>query len=650
MGLLKNFLLFCVMFAWGVVALNYVGLVDVNVGGDFTKIFTSSPDAQIVNETGTQVTGELIVVNGTVIPQCEWTLRPEIDPISKLVTCVPAVSLATDCMWPDGEAYKNNSKKVFYKVAEKTTATPRPTCESIEKTCLNGNFVPSDTQDLHDKKEYAFLECMTIDRTDDSLKTCKSEDGLEYPAGSKRIQFFSTEVTADADCRHIEAFCNAEWNWISNFPTHINAKCDFKWSFSSQFLKANIDKIFDTSWSLNPAALGTLEQDSSKKWCRLPRWESILHGEKRLSFRDKVVRFDEECFSRTHTCVDGILEFVEPYPYATCTIEWPSNCTITGTDVIVLHGSSKLLYKKWALTNGVFGCEEQVRSCSDGTLDGSDEYKFTSCNKPTSTTAVSNAPYRCPNPYVWESTVLEQWRSWVGYYNKTVSWNESCDGEVNGRVNKVALSCAYGTIQPIGNTTKVRRTCTQGVAKSCISPWWVSVANGESIVVYKNNTVWYSETCESEIRVCDDWDLRWTYQYEKCTVARAWDCTAPWWGTVSHGVTIQAYQQELVPYSANCNAQNRTCHNGVLDGTFVFRSCVKEAPKDCTYNGTLVKHGQTIARYREPQVVGAVADGTDQCVRYTATCNDGIMQGTLMSHPEATYVQCTTTIPNNGSN
>lgn len=77
---------------------------------------------------------------------------------------------------------------------------------------------------------------------------------------------------------------------------------------------------------------------------------------------------------------------------------------------------------------------------------------------------------------------------------------------------------------------------------------------------------------------------------------------------------------------------------------------MKEAPKDCTYNGTLVKHGQTIARYREPQVVGAVADGTDQCVRYTATCNDGIMQGTLMSHPEATYVQCTTTIPNNGSN
>lgn len=45
--------------------------------------------------------------------------------------------------------------------------------------------------------------------------------------------------------------------------------------------------------------------------------------------------------------------------------------------------------------------------------------------------------------------------------------------------------------------------------------------------------------------------------------------------------------------------------------------------------------------------MGAVADGTDQCVRYTATCTNGSLQGTLISHPEAVYLQCITIIPNN---
>jgi hypothetical protein len=81
------------------------------------------------------------------------------------------------------------------------------------------------------------------------------------------------------------------------------------------------------------------------------------------------VRFDKECHSRTHTCIDGALEFVVSYPYPTCKIEGPDSCSIAETNVTIFHDSSKTLYTKGTLTNGVWGCEEQVRNCYDTKLD-----------------------------------------------------------------------------------------------------------------------------------------------------------------------------------------------------------------------------------------------------------------------------------------
>jgi len=48
---------------------------------------------------------------------------------------------------------------------------------------------------------------------------------------------------------------------------------------------------------------------------------------------------------------------------------------------------------------------------------------------------------------------------------------QSCDGEVDGKVNKIAVSCQYGTIQPIGNNVKIRRSCAKGTPKDCSAPW-----------------------------------------------------------------------------------------------------------------------------------------------------------------------------------
>lgn len=217
-------------------------------------------------------------------------------------------------------------------------------------------------------------------------------------------------------------------------------------------------------------------------------------------------------------------------------------------------------------------------------------------------------------------------------------------------MNKVALKCEYGSIQPIGNGVKLRKSCAKGSAKACTTPWGAKVEHGANVLAFKSTNVGYGGECISETRICQDGTLGGSFQYASCAQTSASSCTTPWGSIISHGQNVQAFQSEIVPYGTNCIPETRVCGDGKLAGSFIFRSCTQEAPKDCTYNGANVKHGQIIARYKEPQVVGQVADGTDQCVRYTATCTNGTLQGSLMSHPEAVYVQCTTTIPNNGSN
>ena len=101
-----------------------------------------------------------------------------------------------------------------------------------------------------------------------------------------------------------------------------------------------------------------------------------------------------------------MLEFVTPYPYPTCTTQAPQSCTITETSVTVSHGSKKTLYKKPSLTNGEYNCEEQVRNCYDGILDGDTDYIYDTCSKPK----VTESPNKCPNPYVGESKALEHGR------------------------------------------------------------------------------------------------------------------------------------------------------------------------------------------------------------------------------------------------
>jgi hypothetical protein len=78
-------------------------------------------------------------------------------------------------------------------------------------------------------------------------------------------------------------------------------------------------------------------------------------------------------------------------------------------------------------------------------------------------------------------------------------------------------------------------------------------------------------------------------------------------GTVLHGKPIKAYATSTVPVGSSCSSIDRTCNDGVLDGSasFSYRSCTQEtgipclaktlpyANGTCTANLTNASEGQT---------------------------------------------------------
>jgi Tfp pilus assembly protein PilV len=47
-------------------------------------------------------------------------------------------------------------------------------------------------------------------------------------------------------------------------------------------------------------------------------------------------------------------------------------------------------------------------------------------------------------------------------------------------------------------------------------------------------------------------------------------CPLPWEGSIAHGLSVTAYQEDV---TESCNNEIRTCNNGVLSGTYEFESC-----------------------------------------------------------------------------
>lgn len=638
MNFFKNLLLFWAMFAWWIVALNYAGLVDVNL-----PVSSWNKGEAELSATGTTVstrfewTATIANLQNIPEPSCK---ENEISTIEdgQVVCKVPELAKNLDCISPFGITIKEWE---IIKLAKPELKK----CSEEEFKCSNWKFVYfwNKTSNIPTYEEYKY-----------DVKACRPlvvdgvscvapwwsdtfEDGQVFIAYEKEI------VAKDQDCKFEKIACLG--GQIKQKYGYKYESCSHATNFSLSYIKQNQEKLVEQKADGSISISATMTNDTSnaaKKSCN--RFGRVVpNSENIYAFKDQTVPFQEDCEFEVKVCRDG--EFATPnkwYEFKECFIgEW-LDCKIDKTNL--WHSNAATYYAKY--DPKLKDCPSQVRRCWNGNPDWDNEYIYTTCNKPGWVVSAS-ALNRCPNPFVWESKVWDHGEKWVWYFRNTVGWFWNCEWEVDGKLNKVAVECLYGTIQPIGNNVKIWRSCSKWTPKNCTTPWWTTVEHGKSVVAYENGSMGYGASCESEVRVCDDWVLWWRYQYQSCSVAQPVGCMTPWWELVAHQWTFTAFQTDSVSYGNICASQTRVCTNGVNNGSYVFRSCTVNAPVWCVYEWVSLAHGQTVTRATTPKIVWDPLEWKSECSWFSAKCNNGTMQGNLLNNPDARFTSCNALSLNN---
>jgi len=145
-----------------------------------------------------------------------------------------------------------------------------------------------------------------------------------------------------------------------------------------------------------------------------------------------------------------------------------------------------------------------------------------------------------------------------------------------------------------------------------------AIADGASVVAYQTAIVDHDETCQQEIRTCTDGVLSGTYTSNVCTVSGELLCEFN--GQVLHeGQSTIAFRTETTPYGTTCEAENRTCENGQLLGTYNYSQCNVGEARHCTFQNRVIAHGESTTAYSSATAAS--------CSSETRTCNDGTLSG-----------------------
>ncbi len=111
----------------------------------------------------------------------------------------------------------------------------------------------------------------------------------------------------------------------------------------------------------------------------------------------------------------------------------------------------------------------------------------------------------------------------------------------------------------------------------CNLPWGGTIPHGASVAAYQAAGVACGGGCTGEMRTCNSGILSGSYTNQSCSVAVCAGCGLPWGGSIAHGASVRAYQDDHLDCGSDCeradNAENRVCNNGSLSGSMGHASC-----------------------------------------------------------------------------
>jgi hypothetical protein len=282
---------------------------------------------------------------------------------------------------------------------------------------------------------------------------------------------------------------------------------------------------------------------------------TIAHGESVIAFESSSSQYNSQCVSETRLCQNGVLSGKNNF--SSCTVNQPLNCSFNNETV--LHGSSIVAFQANQVAYGN-QCVSEVRSCVNGVLSGTLNEK----------NCVVEAPKNC----LINNTAVVHGSSVTTYSSSTVPYGQSCQSQVRACSNgHLSGSYSYETcvvdkkpdiiIDPV-----VPLNCQFNGA---------TVIDQTRVTAYESATVPFGSKCKSESRICDDGFLTGSFAHSKCDVEQPKACSLNG-KSIAHGNSVTVFLSATVPSGQTCQSEVRSCNNGILSGTAVNESCVIDKP------------------------------------------------------------------------
>jgi hypothetical protein len=313
------------------------------------------------------------------------------------------------------------------------------------------------------------------------------------------------------------------------------------------------------------------------------------HGDSVIAYQNSSVAYGSSCVSETRLCEYGVLS--GSYQYGSCSVGQAASCLFNGQTIA--HGQSVQAYANSTVNFGST-CSAQTRTCNNGVLSGSNQYASCSVNQPAS----------C----LFNGQTIAHGQSVNAFQTSSVSYGSLCTIEQR-TCNNGALSGSYSY-----------SSCAVDQPASCIFNGQ-TVAHGQVVTAFQNSSVGFGSSCQSEQRMCDNGVMSGSYQYGSCNVDQPASCLFDG-QTIAHGQSVQAYPTSSVGFDAFCISETRTCSNGVLSGSNQYSSCSKNSPASCLFNGQTIAHGEYVFAFKSSNVAYG-----QTCEAEERSCYNGTLDG-----------------------
>jgi peptidoglycan hydrolase-like protein with peptidoglycan-binding domain len=348
---------------------------------------------------------------------------------------------------------------------------------------------------------------------------------------------------------------------------------------------------------------------------------TFAEGATRTMYTVDSVAAGGDCvpYHTVRTCLNGSFTGNPAAIYLSCSVrQAPATCTVGST--VMSSGQSQVFYSALYAAAGT-SCSSlaQTRTCTNGTIDGSSAYTYSSCS------ASSAATGSC----TWAGITLQDTATTTFYSTSRPPLGSACSAYA--QVKK----CTNGLLD--GSASYSFASCNDGI--SCTQDG-ATVAEHATTTFYYQRVVPAGESCSSYSlsRTCSNGVLsgNTAYRYSTCSAVSSGSCTLND-STVANGSSQLFYSVSAAPSGSLCSSlsQTRTCSNGTLSGDAAYQYGSCSDTTGCILDGAPVQSGAARVFYSAT----SVAYGTlCSSIGATRTCTNGVLSG------DATYNHATCTV------